>query len=800
MPAKKKKSRQSSAGKDQTLQREKERRKTDVKMRRFLLLFTVLLFAAASAAAYPTLTRRHLWSGHNALDPAVRRSLVSKVLPGTRGSILDRSGQPLAEQIPSYTLAANFDLRTEEEIKAQERNDERTKESKLAIAKQNGNYEQVLAAYEAAERDYVSPYIHSEEEAKSAAAALKSVLKDSVDQENLENLMITALRNGSTSQIELGAGTKRLDKDTRSAIEALKIPGISFIESVQRSYPSLKYGSNLIGEASYSEELGSLKGTYGLEQSLDSYLKATDGLMQYTQSSSLKMLPGSSVVLEESSNGSNVRLTLDAVLQNTVDEQVRKTWEDNKASKAWCIVMEVETGKILAYSTMPTPQINGTYEDPIANAVYEPGSVMKPLVYAMAVDAGVYPHNATYRAGSFAYKATETPLTITRVEDPYEATYPVIYDALGTDYGTLTFADGLAHSSNIAICELLANYLTPDLYEKYIDAFHLYEQTGTPYLPEAAENRMLQNTQTPIGYLNSGFGQGSSLTPLDLVQAFSAIFNDGQMMQPYIVDSISDSATGEKLQQFSPVTVGYPISKKAANEVVEMMEHVTDYGMTGDRFAIEGVDMAMKTGTGEIFDVEAGAYDKVNYTSSVIAAAPASDPKVMVYWGMVSANYLNYSEVPFQTIMQAALSAAAVNTGSAERQENTVEQWESYEMPALVNHSASYAAGRMEDKKVSLNILGDGTTIIDQFPAAGSVLNSNDTVLLMTEGQSIQMPNMIGWTRKDISAFWDLTGIPVSFEPPQGSGLVIWQSIPAGTPIDADSGIVVELAQKKDDS
>lgn len=770
------------------------------KMQRILSLFTVLTLAAASATAYTIFSKKHLWSGHNALDSSIRRSLVSKTLTGIRGTIYDRSGQAIAQQTTAYTLAANFDTRSEEEKQKQEQTAEKTKADNLERAAKNGRLEQVKAAYEALEADYVSPYIETSADIENAAKAIKSVLGDAVDEEALKEYMEEGMKN-NRSQIELGPGTKRLSREIKEKLENLKIPGISFLETVQREYPGTEYGSNLIGAAPYDENTQTLKGTVGLEQSLDSYLHATDGLLQYTQSKTYEMLPGSSKVLEESSNGYNVKLTLDASLQNTVDEQVKKTLDENKASKAWCIVLEAETGKILAYSSMPTYTMKPvSFEDNIAGVVFEPGSVMKPLVYAMAVDAGVYPHNKTYRAGSFAYTVDDKTGKITRVSDPSESNYPVIYDALGTDYGTLTFDEGLAHSSNIAICELLSNYLTPELYSRYLDAFKLYEITNTPYITEAPESLILQNTDNPIGYLNSGFGQGSSLTPLDLVQAFTAIFNDGKMMMPYLVDSITDPATGEKVMQFSPTVAGYPISENAAHEVAQMMEHVTDEGMTGDRFAIDGVDMALKTGTGEIFDNAAGAYDKVNYTSSVLAAAPASDPKVIVYWGMVSPNYLNYSAAPFQTIMQAALSAASVNTGTGSKDTDPYDSWETYEMPALTNHSVDYALSHMEDKKVSTILLGDGSTVIEQFPAAGSVLNSNDTVLLLTEGKSILMPNMIGWTRKDLAAFWSLTGIKVTITPPEASGLVIWQNIDPGVPIDASSGIEVELEQKKDDS
>lgn len=131
-------------------------------------------------------------------------------------------------------------------------------------------------------------------------------------------------------------------------------------------------------------------------------------------------------------------------------------------------------------------------------------------------------------------------------------------------------------------------------------------------------------------------------------------------MKPYLVDSILDSDTGEVIEQFSPECTGHPISAQTAQKVRQLMVHVGDAGMTGERFTIDGIDIAIKTGTGEIYNPNIGGYDKTNYTSTVMGAAPADDPQVMVFWGMQGPNYLNYSG-SYSDIMKAALKTAGVN-------------------------------------------------------------------------------------------------------------------------------------------
>jgi penicillin-binding protein 2B len=322
-----------------------------------------------------------------------------------------------------------------------------------------------------------------------------------------------------------------------------------------------------------------------------------------------------------------------------------------------------------------------------------------------------------------------------------------------------------------------------------MDAFGFFKEVGTPFVNETAGTK---NMGLPMDYMSSGFGQGSSVTVLQLCQAYSALFNDGNMMMPYVVDSIIDSETGEVLKKYEPTVAGTPISKDTAEKMKPLLRHVLDPYMSGDRFAIEGVDILAKTGTGELYNEETGTYDMVNFTSSIMAAAPGDDPKVMVYWGMVSSNYVAYSSYPFQQILLAALET--VGSSGADSQTETPAEiedgWESYTMPSLVNHSVNYANQQMEGWKTTNIIIGDGTSIVDQYPLAATTVNSNDRVFLLTDGATIVMPDMIGMTRKDLTAFWRMTGISVEIS---GYGVVVEQNIEPGEVIDSGTQISVVM-------
>lgn len=759
---------------------------------RHILLTALVLGCCMSLAVctllYTMATGKHLWSQNSALNPLIRSSVQTRVDQGVRGTITDRNGEVLARQATAYTIAANFDNRTDEEKEAEEQLKATQRANVLKQAEEQGRTEQVEAALKVADQQETDQYVT---DIPAFAAAIKSVLGDSVDEENIVDLLKAGEKN-NRSQIELGPGTKRITREQKERLESLKIPGMTFIEDVRREYPITPMSSNMLGFAAYDDETGRITGKLGLEQTLESYIGAENGETEYQSTKLDQILPGSEVVVQEKTNGDNVKLTLDANLQQTVEHALQIYMDQSKAQKSWCLVMEPETGKILAWASYPTFDQNlhmtiDSFYDNISQYPLEPGSVVKPLFYSMALDAGVYPWNETYRAGIYYYKTDETTGQITRVDDISEASYPGIFDALQVDYGTLTFAEGLAHSSNIALCELLTKYLNQKQVQKYVDAFHLYQPTDIDYVPEITGTK--NNTQAS-DYLSSGFGQASSMTILDLAQAYTAIFNDGMMMKPYVVDSITDPTTGSVIQKFEPKVVSVPISATAAAQTRDLMRGVTAEGMTGEKFAMDGVDMALKTGTGEIYNPETGTYDKDLYTSSMVAAIPADDPKVMVIWGMQSTDYLSYDAQPVIDIINASLKATNINTGSNVSVTEPYQEWNTYEMPALSSHSLDYALSRMSDKQVNTVVIGDGDSIVGQFPKAGTTINSNDNVLLLTNGANRTMPDMIGWTRKDITAYWQLTGISISAS---GYGRTVWQSIEAGTPVQSDTVVEVRL-------
>ena len=718
--------------------------------RRLLNLMCIIVIAGALVimnVLFTMFTHRHIWSQQNVLEALNGTDIYTTTTTAQRGTIYDRNGQVIAQDKTAYMIIAYLD--EEREL--------------------NGEPAYVVDIDETAQQ-------------------LADVLGSSVKSDDLIKTMETAKENGRT-QTELGAGTKRISKEKKEAIEKLELPGIDFLETSDRDYPTGVFASHLIGFASYDEEEQKIIGKMGLEYALDDYLSGEDGWMQYQRAADGTELPGTRYVGAQAVDGNDVYLTLDSNVQSVLDTSLQTTMKKSKCESAWGLVVEVETGKILGWGSYPSFDMNKhditQYLNMASDNAYEPGSVMKGITYAAAIDSDNYPYNQTFRAKSFTYTYDEESKTYQRTSG--SSVYPTINDAQGKDFGVISYDEGFVRSSNVGICCLLADYLPVDTFEKYLDRFGFFESVDIPFVSNVSG---VKNYSHPSDILSTGFGQSSSVTALQMVQAYSAILNDGVMVRPYVVERIVDSYSNETLESWTTEEVGQPISEETSEYMRKLMAKVVseDFG-TGHRYELDDIDVIAKTGTGQI--AGENGYTDSKYTSSVMMAAPADDPKVMLYYVFVSDDIINFDDEPIKNVFKEALVAVGV-TGDVENTEDqgNSDSWSSYKTPGLVNHSLDYAKTKLEDYDVDIVVIGDGNSVVAQYPTENETITSNDRILLLSDGSSITMPNMIGWTRKDIEAFCDLSGIEITIE---GNGKVSSQSVKKGTTISAESEITLKL-------
>ncbi|MDF9837677.1 MULTISPECIES: penicillin-binding protein [unclassified Breznakia] len=728
------------------------------------IVMGIIVALVAANVLFTIVTGTHFRSGENILSMKEGSKYKKEKIIANRGHIYDRSKEVIAQDIESYDLFAYID---EERVNA-------------------GDTPVYVVDYDKTSQELAK--IIESDPSKVAAVA-----------ESLKNTLESAKKAGQ-SQTEFGNHGRNLTAEQKEKIENLGLTGLDFTKSTSRAYPVGTFASQLIGFTEYDDNRN-LTGVTGLEKTFDKELSGASGEVVYQTDSSGNRLPNTQKYTKIPETGNDVYLTIDRDTQLALEKALQQTMESNNANYAWGIVMEAKTGKVLAQAGYPTYDLN-TKEGIEKNEYnitsdrpFEVGSVMKAFVYAAAMNEGVYDGNAMFQSKT-AYIGVNAEGNPVRIDSP-EGSIGAVNDALGNDKGIITYDQGLIYSTNTAIASLLTNYLNIDKNIEYLKKFKLFESVDMYGLSDRV-GVLNAIDSDPFSKMAIGFGQASTINSYQIVQAATAIFGDGTLIKPYIVDKIVDPNTGDVLYQGKTEKVGQPITAETAKKIQALMRQVVDDpGGTANHYKMSDITMMAKTGTGEIaFEGEKG-YSREYFTSSILAAAPAEDPEIIVYYAFESSNIRNYSTDYFKDIVRESLSAldkyneSSQQTTSTENTTTENTNYSQYIMPSLVNHSLDYVKQKLEGFDVKTYYIGDGTNIISQFPLTGSTVLSKQNIFLLTDGTNIKVPNMSGWSRKDVSIYAKLCGLDVTYT--GKGGTVRKQSLGEGTVITKDSKLEVEL-------
>ncbi|MEG0076739.1 penicillin-binding protein [Anaerorhabdus sp.] len=719
--------------------------------RMLLFIFTITLVVSiliASNVFLVSVVKVHAVSNTDLNEYANSANMRTEIKKATRGYIYDRNGTIIAQDNKTYNIVCILD--------------------KNRLAKKN-------------EVAYVDD--------PGKTADVLSVLLGG-DRETIYNLL-----SKDVYQTELGTIGRNLSKEKKEEIESYDLNGIEFTSSIKRSYPLGQFASSLIGFAQ-SDESGSTVGKMGIELILDEALSGTDGYRTYQADKNGFVLPGMKVTEVSSINGNDVVLTLDKDIQESLEQAFLQTNEMFNASRVWGAVMEVDTGKVLAWGQSPSFDPNvlniTDYNNFGAQLPYEPGSTMKSFVWAAAINEGMYDGNAQVYSGPYCYKSDGL--------NPYRVQsggLGCITNASYKNWGMVGYDYGLILSSNSVTADLLTQVINPDIYEDYLDRFHFFQPVETDGIREEIG---IKHYKWPSEKITAAYGQGSTVTMLQLLQAYSAIFGDGKMMKPYFIETVRDSYDSQKIiYQAEPEVVGEPITAETASQLRDILYRVVydDQG-TGKHYKIPEIEISGKTGTTQV--LVSGSYASGRTIASVMMGMPANDPQYIVYYAFEAAYDRNahYKTEPIKTLLRkvAMLTNLTATTPNAEsvdypEEEGYIKQEiKSYEMPNLVNHSYDYATSKLDGMGVNTYILGSSDTVIDQFPKAGESVSTGQKVFVLTDTGGFYMPDLTGWTKKDVTALWEITdfGFKIS-----GSGQVIYQNVPVEAFVTKDTEIEVEL-------
>lgn len=587
--------------------------------------------------------------------------------------------------------------------------------------------------------------------------------------------ILATLNQKNLSQVEFGEAGKNLSFDTKKSIEQENLPGIVFEETPTRLYPNGIFASHLVGYAALpsgeEEEASStdLTGMMGIELAYDDLLKGTDGKTIYQKDSFGYVIPNSEVETTEPVNGDDIYLTIDKRMQVYMENVMSEIDEKYNSAMVTATLINPETGAIIATSQRPT--FNGTtkvgidqlWQNLLVENTFEPGSTIKILTLAAAVSEGVFDPNAYYQSGVKMIG-----------KEP-------IHDHDPEGWGTISYLEGLARSSNVAFANLMEK-MSPETWKEYMDAFGLGQTTNSGLANEAKGSI---GFKYPLEQANTAFGQGLTVTAVQMLQAFTAIANDGQMMKPQYISKFVDSDTGKETI-VEPEVVGEPITEEVAHQTLEYLKEVVyNENGTGVGYQIDGYEIAAKTGTAEIVNPETKQYYSggTDYIYSVAAMAPADDPKVILYITVQQPEIKDGSitgsgvvKEIYQPIMKRALEYLSL--GEEEDAEiNAVE------MPKVTGTTKEEALKTLEDTQLNVTVVGNGDTIVQQLPLPNKTTIENQRVVLMTNG-AMTMPDMMGWSKNDVLKVSEITGLEFTFE---GEGYVETQSLePNANMHDAD--------------
>ena len=605
---------------------------------------------------------------------------------------------------------------------------------------------------------------------ESTAKALSPLL-------GMSESAILYLLNMNAYQVELGPGGRDITELKKEEIEELNLPGISFIASYKRYYPNNVFASYLLGYVKTTDD-GELTGEMGIESYYNDMLKGEDGYTIYQKDVNGYKMPNTPEETKDSTDGVDIYLTIDNNIELFAEKYSKEAYETYNPEWVITTVMDAKTGAILASTSYPSfdPNIKNitNYLNPLVSFSYEPGSTMKTFTYMAALEKGVYDGSDTFVSGSIKIGNNE------------------IFDWNRKGFGTITYDEGYLYSSNVGISYLTKKYFTATELKSYFEKFGFGKKTGIE-LPNELSGSLDFKYEVEIA--NAGFGQGITVTPIQMLQATTSIANEGIMLKPYIVDKIIDTNTNEIIYQGKKEELGEVTSKETATYMKNLMYDVIyndSIYSTGASFKMKDYDLIGKTGTAQYVNSSTGTYyfDDTNYIRSFLGMFPKDNPEIIIYTAIKKTN----TSRGLTNIVKGLVKDIANYKNIYSTKVNT--DINSYTIDNYINKNTDDVLLELKDKFENIVVIGDGDKIINQYPKANTVLSITEKVYLVTNSKNITMPDLTYWSLKEVKIFANLTHLELVYD---GSGYVYEQNILYDTIIDYKEKLTVKLKDKIED-
>lgn len=402
--------------------------------------------------------------------------------------------------------------------------------------------------------------------------------------------------------------------EVKAAVEALDIDGIGITEESFRFYPNNNLSSHILGFVQYRDN--GMVGQYGAEGFLDDMLTGKAGVFRGEINATGNMLGVGDRLIDPAIHGSDVVLTVDWTLQYHTCRQLNNWVSTHGASGGSVIILDPNTGAVLAMCSSPdyNPNVYNEvssltqFNNPAIFNTYEPGSIVKPFTIAAALDQKKITPTSTYIDTG---EVVIGPHTIRNSDKKAN--------------GEQTMTDVLVKSLNTGVI-YAQRLIGGDRLKDYFEAFGLGEATGIELNGEAKGTLGRLDEKQDIYYATASFGQGMTATPLQMVAGYAALANGGKLYRPYIVKEVLH--TDGTSTPTEPIVIGTPISQKTSALVSGMLVEVVENGH-GTKAAVPGYYIAGKTGTAQIPRQDGQGYETgVGSTiGSFVGYGPVNDPR-----------------------------------------------------------------------------------------------------------------------------------------------------------------------------
>ncbi len=568
-------------------------------------------------------------------------------------------------------------------------------------------------------------------------------------------------------QVEFGTAGRDLSENKKAEIEALDLDGIGFISGVKRYYKQGSAASYIIGYAR-ANQIGEIVGEMGIESYYNDELKGTDGETMY-QKDAYGYQMGDALYTIDPVSGSDIYLTLDSQIQLILEDVMNTLEENYEFSWATFTVMDAKTGAIVGSASSPDFNPNTlegltNYVNPLVGYTYEPGSTMKIFSWLAAMENGVYDGEETYMSGSVQVAGA------------------TIYDFNNAGWGEINYDTGFAYSSNVG-ATYLALKLGSEKLRTFYESLGFGSKTGIE-LPGEESGVLRLTYESELA--SASFGQGITTTPIQTLQALSILTNDGVMLKPYIVDKIVDE-NGNVTYEGERTELGKKVSSESIKKMNELMYDVVYNGLS-TIWQPDNVTLAGKTGTAQIASSTGGYLTgNTNYIRSFAGVFPYEDPEYIIY---VSVKQIDGGS----SAVASAVTSAVESIANYANITNTDSDLDLSKIIDLSNYMSSNIETTTEElEKLNLKVIkiGNGNTIINQYPLKNTKVLVGSKIFLLTDGTEFTMPDMTGWSSSEVMSFCNLIGLKFSFT---GYGVVKEFNLPVGEVIDLTKTLEITLA------